>query len=805
MAGGLTDEAYAAGAGPGRGAAGCWCRRRAGGPRRRWPGWRRRARAGSAGSAPGWRRPPTRCGPRGRGVRDGGRPGRRPARLGPPGAGRSTPAIGYPQLWAADPGAWRAGGGGLARAWPRPVDRRAGELAERAPGGCGRGWSGGAPTAAGGRLAGLRGELTDGAARADRGRPGARRVRRPTPGGEGPARRGRRPGRPHRRGGGPARCGIRPTPPAVRAAAESGAAQASHRRPARRAGGGPEPAGSSGGGGRVTTALRDALDLADAADREAAARLAELARAAGTGWVDPAAARPTARRSRARRGSARWWTGLTPGRSGAGWSGTSRAGSAGWTGCRRPPATRPTGCCSAARREELLAERPAVAGPVPPAPADSCGAGGGGELAGLDALAERLASPAWPAGVPAGARPGRRRPGGGGAGRPGPGRAGAHLRAGDDRRPGRRPGRAGPGGAGAGPVRGARAGRATSAAVLWLDYDAPDFLDRGGAAPARPGTPARRCTGSRRGCAPPTRGRRPGRPCSGTATARWWWARPPVTTGWPPTRWSSSARPGSASTHAAELGVPAGQVWASTAPRRRDPPGPARRTTWPAVPCWPRPPLAAVLGWPDRTGHELWFGHDPSRSRLRRPGLPQRPARATPATGSRATRRWTGWPGSCWAADAGPARSTADGPRPPRARMRAGAPDGRRYSTVTDLARLRGWSTSWPRAAAISAGEHLQRHGGHQRRQQGRRTRHVDQVVGVAAGPPRRPPRRSRWCGRRGRAPPGCWRRPCRAARPGRPATAPRRPPGCPRRSARSGRASARRRRSPRRACTPAP
>lgn len=23
-------------------------------------------------------------------------------------------------------------------------------------------------------------------------------------------------------------------------------------------------------------------------------------------------------------------------------------------------------------------------------------------------------------------------------------------------------------------------------------------------------------------------------------------------------------------------------------------------------------PLAAVLGWPDRTGHELWFGHDPA-------------------------------------------------------------------------------------------------------------------------------------------------------------------------------------------------
>ena len=35
--------------------------------------------------------------------------------------------------------------------------------------------------------------------------------------------------------------------------------------------------------------------------------------------------------------------------------------------------------------------------------------------------------------------------------------------------------------------------------------------------------------------------------------------------------------------------------------------------------------------------------------------------------------------------------------------LAASATTGGRYSTVTDLARLRGWSTSWPRAAAISA------------------------------------------------------------------------------------------------------
>ena len=48
---------------------------------------------------------------------------------------------------------------------------------------------------------------------------------------------------------------------------------------------------------------------------------------------------------------------------------------------------------------------------------------------------------------------------------------------------------------------------------------------------------------------------------------------------------------------------------------------------------------------------------------------------------------------------------------------------GARHSTVTDLARLRGWSTSRPLAVASSQREDLQRHDGEQRREQRRASR----------------------------------------------------------------------------------
>ncbi|RLP96217.1 hypothetical protein EAD98_11110, partial [Micromonospora sp. CV4] len=73
--------------------------------------------------------------------------------VGPP-----PPAIGYAQPWAADPGAWQAAGAAWA-GLPALVERRAGELSTDARA-LRVAWSGRAATAADGRLAGLRGELT---------------------------------------------------------------------------------------------------------------------------------------------------------------------------------------------------------------------------------------------------------------------------------------------------------------------------------------------------------------------------------------------------------------------------------------------------------------------------------------------------------------------------------------------------------------------------------------------------------------------------------------------------------------------
>lgn len=80
-------------------------------------------------------------------------PARRPAHP----ADRAT-VVGYRQLWAADPGAWRVAGVAW-RGLTEPVARRADELAANAAVLRG-GWSGGAAGAADARLAALRAELT---------------------------------------------------------------------------------------------------------------------------------------------------------------------------------------------------------------------------------------------------------------------------------------------------------------------------------------------------------------------------------------------------------------------------------------------------------------------------------------------------------------------------------------------------------------------------------------------------------------------------------------------------------------------
>ena len=66
-------------------------------------------------------------------------------------------SVGYRQLWAVDPGGWRAAGAAWA-GLTGPLDRRLGEL-RTATGRLRGGWSGAAATAADTRLSGLRDEL----------------------------------------------------------------------------------------------------------------------------------------------------------------------------------------------------------------------------------------------------------------------------------------------------------------------------------------------------------------------------------------------------------------------------------------------------------------------------------------------------------------------------------------------------------------------------------------------------------------------------------------------------------------------
>ncbi|MEU8259965.1 hypothetical protein AB0C02_05015 [Micromonospora sp. NPDC048999] len=67
--------------------------------------------------------------------------------------------VGYAQLWAADPGAWIAAGAAW-RGLTGPVRQRADGLDARVAA-LRPAWSGGAATAARGRLGGLRGALTE--------------------------------------------------------------------------------------------------------------------------------------------------------------------------------------------------------------------------------------------------------------------------------------------------------------------------------------------------------------------------------------------------------------------------------------------------------------------------------------------------------------------------------------------------------------------------------------------------------------------------------------------------------------------
>ncbi|PYC72434.1 hypothetical protein C7C45_08275 [Micromonospora arborensis] len=490
--------------------------------------------------------------------------------------------VGYRQLWAADPGGWRVAGA----AWAGlvgPVDRRVDEL--RGAAGRLRGdWSGAAATAADARFAGLADELTSVA-------PALIEVDQVLSDLAG-----------------------RLTVAKARLAATVAQADAAGLMVDRAGGVHIDPTRvspterASVAAARVAAALRDALDGAGAADRAAADRLDELARAADSGWASPpppgrpaAGAAPALVRA--------WWSGLTP---------AQRR----WLIGHEPALVgRLDGLPVAARdqanrlrlgvwREELLAERRRLLARVPPGPLTSIRLHGlAGRLAGLDALAGRLAAGGEPRAYLLGLDPA------------GEGRVVVALGDPDhaDRVltyvPGMTSGLAdAPGELG----RAARvldrcvelAPGERSAAVLWLDYDAPDFLgEAASAGQARDAGPALHrfqegLRASHEG--PPARqtvlGHSYGSLVVGVAAREHGLAADAL---------AFVGSPGVGASHAAELGVPPGEVWASSAPddvirAARPPDELGRRALLGSA------PLAAVLGWPNRTGHELWFGHDPS-------------------------------------------------------------------------------------------------------------------------------------------------------------------------------------------------
>ncbi|MFI1193147.1 alpha/beta hydrolase [Micromonospora sp. NPDC020750] len=486
---------------------------------------------------------------------------------------------GYARLWAADPVGWAAAGTAW-RGLTGLVDRRSAELAGAA-GTLRAGWTGAAAGAAGGRIAAFRADLaalvpalieTDQvlaelAGRLRRARAGmAEAVALAEAGGVRIDRRGR----------------VSAGPSGTRSSA-------------------PDPPVA-----RVAAAVTAALALADAADRETAGRLDELAAAARAGWVAPPPPwRPTpgADPSTVRA----WWAGLT-------------LAQRRWLVAREPELVgRLDGVPAAARdqanrllvgrwREVLLAERRRLLARWPHGPLETAGlARVGAALTGLDALAARLTGGGQPRAYLLGLAPG------------GEGRAIVAL--GDPDRADRVltyvPGMT----AGLADAAGelGRAGRVqarcaaldptgATAAVLWLDYDAPDFLHEavlpGQARDAGPALhrfqEGLRATHD----GPPARqtvlGHSYGSLVVGTAARDHGLAADALV---------FVGSPGVGVDRADGLRLPSGEVWASTAPddaiRLAPAPDELPRRVLRGL-----SPLAAVLT--AREDHALWFGHDPA-------------------------------------------------------------------------------------------------------------------------------------------------------------------------------------------------
>ncbi|MFJ8580216.1 alpha/beta hydrolase [Micromonospora sp. NPDC093277] len=500
-------------------------------------------------------------------------------------ASKAPSPAGYAQLWRADPGAWVAAGVGW-RGLAGPVRRRAEGLDTRVAA-LRPGWSGAAATAAGAQVGGLRDALTDVL-------PALIEVDQVLA--EFAARLGTAKARltaavAHADAGGLLvdRAGaVRPDPARPRSVDRLGPALT-----------------------EVAAEVRGALALAGAADREAAARLGELTTAAVTGWVSvPPGWRPSPGAGPVE--VSRWWAGLTPAE--RRWligHEPARVGRLdGVPVAARDQANR---LLLAARREELAARLRRLSKPLPPGPLELARvvrlARVRAALRDLDALDRRLAAPGAPRAYLLGLDPG-------GDGRAvvalgNPDRAGAVL----TYVPGMTSDLA------SAPGELGRAARVLdrcaalgpgeeTAAVLWLDYDAPDFLpeasrtrqaeDAGptlhrfqeGLRASHEGLPARQTV----------LGHSYGSLVVGTAARDHGLSADALV---------FVGSPGVGVEHAGELRVPPGQVWASTAPDdvirlARPPDELARRAILAGTPLGP---AAAML---DGRDHELWFGRDPS-------------------------------------------------------------------------------------------------------------------------------------------------------------------------------------------------
>ncbi|SCL19698.1 Alpha/beta hydrolase [Micromonospora nigra] len=500
--------------------------------------------------------------------------GAAPSTAAPPTAGAG---IGYRQLWAADPGDWRAAGRawgaltGLAQRRRSSLDRQAGTLRTA--------WAGGAASAADHRLGGLGRELTALA-------PAMIEAEQTL-----------------------AEFARRVQTARARLDAAVASAQVSGVRVDRdgRVSAGPAPAPGPVVAG-VARALRDALDLAGTADREAAARLAALSEAAHTGWVDPPppdrpwpGASPAAVRA--------WWSGLTAAE--RRWLVTYEpervGGLDGIPAAARDQANR---LRLDAVRDELLAERARLLLRVPRGPVEAVGLlRVEASLAGLTALTGRLDAPEAPRAYLLGIDPA------------GEGRAVVAL-GNPDRStrvlthvPGMTAGlddatdELGRAGRVLGRCAELAPGEETSA-VLWLDYDAPDFLheaagdgrarDAGGALhrfqeglrATHEGPPARQTV----------LGHSYGSLVVGAAARDHGLAADALV---------FVGSPGVGVAHASELGVPPGQVWASTAPDdvirlTRPPDDLARQAVLGGS------PVGTLAGLLTGRDDERWFGHDPA-------------------------------------------------------------------------------------------------------------------------------------------------------------------------------------------------